>query len=45
MFANNPTYAQHIADTVGAKVRGGFTKAQISARRSAAGKGETYKPS
>jgi hypothetical protein len=37
-FRNEPTLAQNIADKYGAKVGGGFTKAQLSARASKAGK-------
>jgi hypothetical protein len=44
LFAEAPDYAREIASTRGAKVGGGFTKAQISRRRSAAGKGESYQP-
>lgn len=44
MFANQPETARHTASTTGAKVGGGFTKAQISRRRAAAGRGEPYKP-
>jgi hypothetical protein len=44
VFANEPDLGRAIASKYGAKVGGGFTKAQISRRASAAGKGETYKP-
>lgn len=44
MFANEPATARNVATTVGAKVGGGFTQAQISRRRAAAGRGEPYKP-
>jgi hypothetical protein len=44
LFSQAPDVAQNIADTVGAKVGGGFSKAQISRRRAAAGRGETYTP-
>jgi hypothetical protein len=44
VFASDPALGFNIADKHGAKVGGGFTKAQISRRRAAAGKGETYKP-
>jgi len=43
VFATDPALGKNIANKYGAKVGGGFTKAQISARRSAAAKGETYK--
>lgn len=42
MFATNPEFARTVSKTVGAKIGGGFTKAQISRRRAAAGKGEKY---
>lgn len=42
VFAENPQLGKNIAHKYGAKVGGGFTQAQISARRSAAGKGEKY---
>lgn len=42
-FANDPTVARNIASKHGAKVGGGFTKAQLS-RRAATPKGQTYKP-
>lgn len=44
VFANDPELGRNIASTHGAKVGGGFTKAQISRRRSAAGKGQKYTP-
>jgi hypothetical protein len=44
VFAENPTLGHNIAKKYGAKVGGGYTKNQIAARRSAAGKGQTYKP-
>lgn len=44
VFANEPALGRAIASKYGAKVGGGFTKAQLSRRRSAAGKGETYTP-
>lgn len=44
VFASDPALGQAIARKYGAKVGGGFTKAQISARRSAAGRGEAYNP-
>jgi hypothetical protein len=44
VFATDPELGRNIASKYGAKVGGGFTKAQISRRRSAAGKGETYQP-
>lgn len=43
-FANEPTMARAVASTYGAKVGGGFTKAQIKRRRAAAGRGEPYVP-
>lgn len=43
VFASDPALGFNIADKYGAKVGGGFTKAQISRRRAAAGKGQTYK--
>ena len=44
VFAENPELGQAIARKYGAKVGGGFSKAQISRRRSAAGRGEMYNP-
>jgi hypothetical protein len=44
LFSQKPGLAQNIADTVGSKVGGGFSKAQISRRRAAAGRGESYTP-
>lgn len=44
MFRNEPSLARAIAHKYGAKVGGGFTKAQISRRRSVAGKGQSYTP-
>jgi hypothetical protein len=44
VFATNPQLGQNIAAKYGAKIGGGFTKQQISDRRAAAGRGETYKP-
>jgi hypothetical protein len=44
LFSQKPNVARYIADNVGAKVGGGYTKAQISRRRAAAGRGEAYKP-
>lgn len=44
VFANEPTLGRTIASKYGAKVGGGFTKAQIQRRRAAAGRGETYTP-
>lgn len=44
VFTNEPVLGRAIASKHGAKVGGGFTQAQISRRRSAAGKGETYTP-
>lgn len=43
VYATNPTVGDAIAHKHGAKVGGGFTKAQISRRRFAAGKGQAYK--
>lgn len=43
-FANDPATARNIASKHGAKVGGGFTKAQLSRRAQAAAKGQTYKP-
>ena len=43
VFADNPQLGQAIARKYGAKVGGGFTQAQLQRRRSAAGKGQTYK--
>lgn len=43
-FRNEPQLARAIASKYGAKVGGGFSKAQISRRRSAAGKGQHYVP-
>lgn len=44
VFANDPALGRAIASKHGAKVGGGFTQAQISRRRSAAGKGQRYQP-
>lgn len=44
VFTNEPALGRAIASKYGAKVGGGFTKAQISRRRSAAGRGEKYQP-
>lgn len=44
VFEDEPELGRAIASKYGAKVGGGFTKAQLSRRRSAAGKGETYQP-
>ena len=43
VFTNEPSLGRHIASTYGAKVGGGFTKAQLS-RRAATPKGQTYQP-
>jgi hypothetical protein len=43
MFTNQPALAQNIAAKYGAKVGGGFTKAQLQRRRSAAGQGKPYR--
>lgn len=43
-FANEPDMARNVASKHGAKVGGGFTKAQLKRRRAAAGRGETYQP-
>jgi hypothetical protein len=44
VFENEPDLGRAIASKHGAKVGGGFTKAQLQRRRSSAGKGETYQP-
>jgi hypothetical protein len=43
VFATDPALGFAIADKYGAKIGGGFTKAQLSRRAAAAGKGETYR--
>lgn len=43
-FINEPELARNIASKHGAKVGGGFTKAQLRRRRQAAGRGEPYRP-
>lgn len=43
LFATDPQLGQAIARKHGAKIGGGFTKAQLQRRRAAAGKGETYR--
>lgn len=43
-FANEPAMARAVASKYGAKVGGGFTKAQLQRRRAAAGRGESYTP-
>lgn len=44
IFATNPPYGREVASKTGAKIRGGFTKAQLQRRRSAAGQGKPYTP-
>lgn len=44
VFATDPALGRAIASKYGAKVGGGFTKAQLRRRRSAAGNGQTYQP-
>lgn len=44
VFVNEPELGRYIASTYGAKVGGGFTKAQLQRRRAAAGRGEPYVP-
>lgn len=44
VFANDPQLGRNIASKYGAKVGGGFTKAQLQRRRSAAGQGRPYQP-
>jgi hypothetical protein len=43
VFATNPSLAFAIADKYGAKVGGGFTKAQLRRRAAAAGKSQPYR--
>lgn len=43
VFATDPELGRAIARKHGAKVGGGFSKAQISRRRSAAGQGKSYR--
>jgi hypothetical protein len=43
VFASDPELGKAIARKHGSKVGGGFSKAQISRRRSAAGQGKRYK--
>ena len=43
VFATDPALGRAIASKYGAKVGGGFTKAQLS-RRAATPKGHTYQP-
>jgi hypothetical protein len=43
VFATDPALGFAIADSHGAKVGGGFTKAQLKRRRQAAGKGQPYR--
>lgn len=44
VFTNQPELGRAIASTHGALVGGGFSRAQLQRRRSAAGKGQTYHP-
>lgn len=44
VFANDPQLGRNIASKHGAKIGGGFTKAQLTRRRSAAGQGKPYTP-
>jgi hypothetical protein len=44
LFSQKPNVARYIADNVGAKVGGGYTKAQLERRKAAAGRGEKYTP-
>lgn len=44
VFANEPALGRAIASKYGAKVGGGFTKAQLQRRRKAAGEGHPYTP-
>lgn len=44
VFTNDPELGRAIASKYGAKAGGGFTKAQLARRRSAAGRGEKYQP-
>jgi hypothetical protein len=44
VFATDPALGRNIASKYGAKVGGGFTKAQIARRKAAAARGDRYQP-